>query len=61
MKVYSVVSAGFVSDRTCMLWHHRARVFASDNKYSDLALMRRDVFQIVVGAVPSVERAIGCA
>ena len=52
---------GFVSDRKCVLWHQRARVFASDNKYSGLAVMRWDVVQLVRGAVPSVERAIAFA
>jgi hypothetical protein len=61
MKIYSVVSVGFVSDRKCVLWHQRARVFARDNKYSGLAVMRRDVVRIVLGAVPSVERAIACS
>jgi hypothetical protein len=60
MRIYSVVPAGFVSDTKCVLWHHGARVFASDNKYSGLAVVRRDVVQIVRDAVPSVERAIAC-
>jgi hypothetical protein len=61
MKIFSGFSVGVVSDRKCVLWHQRALVFASNNKYSGLAVMRRDVVQIVRGAVPSVERAIARA
>jgi hypothetical protein len=39
-----------------VLWHQGAHVFASDNKYSGLAVMRRDVVQLVRGGVPSVDK-----